>query len=178
MRIEDLARAAGVDVEWRPIPLGPIFVAQGWETSPFNIYPAKGAYMWRDMERICAARCLMFQQPDPFPQNSIRAARVALAALESDNGKDFVRALYLAQFAQGANIAEPSVVAAALTDAGLPLALTEAADAPTYKDALKANSAESVRLGLFGAPSFTIGGEVFWGDDRLEDALAWAGKTG
>ncbi len=54
MRIGPLAAAAGVSLRWRPFLLGPIFKDQGWETSPFNLYPAKGRYMWRDLERICA----------------------------------------------------------------------------------------------------------------------------
>ena len=61
---------------------------------------------------------------------------------------------------------------------GLPATLAEAADDPAYKAALKACSEESVARGLFGAPSFTVGDEIFWGDDRLEDALAWAAQTG
>ncbi|WP_425090374.1 2-hydroxychromene-2-carboxylate isomerase [Tropicimonas sp. S265A] len=174
MRIDALAEAAGVEVDWRPVPLGPIFALQGWKTSPFNIYAAKGAYMWRDMERICAARELPFQRPAPFPQNSIRAARVALAALETPQGPEFVRALYSAQFAYGADIALPEVIVTALEEVGLPALLMEAAGSPMYKERLKDNSAEAVSLGLFGAPSFTVGTEVFWGDDRLEDALDWA----
>lgn len=177
MRIDALAEAAGVEVEWRPVPLGPIFGAQGWTTSPFNIYPAKGAYMWRDMERLCAARGLPFRKPDPFPQNSIRAARVALAALETPQGHDFVRALYVAQFAKGHDISAPETITAALKTAGLPTGMASAADDPVYKDALKTLSAETMERGLFGAPSFTVGDELFWGDDRLPDALDWAAKT-
>ena len=78
MRIEEMAREAGVEVQWRPFLLGPIFVAQGWTTSPFSIYAAKGRNMWRDMERLTAARGLGFRKPDPFPQNGLHAARLAL----------------------------------------------------------------------------------------------------
>src|ERR1041385_7871678 len=53
MRIARKAREADVTVRWRPFLLGPIFGAQGWNDSPFNIYPAKGRNMWRDLERIC-----------------------------------------------------------------------------------------------------------------------------
>lgn len=174
MRIDALAEAAGVEVTWRPVPLGPIFGAQGWTTSPFNLYPAKGAYMWRDMERLCAARGLRFRRPDPFPQNSIRAARVALAALERPEGPDFVRALYLAQFAEGRDIADPDTIAGALDVAGLPAALAGAADDPARKAQLRANCDEAVARGIFGAPSFTAGDELYWGDDRLKAALAQA----
>ena len=78
MRIEGRAEAAGVEVRWRPFLLGPIFAAQGWTTSPFNLYPAKGRYMWRDMEREAARLGLPCRRPDPFPQNTLVAARVAL----------------------------------------------------------------------------------------------------
>jgi 2-hydroxychromene-2-carboxylate isomerase len=178
MRIDALAEAAEVEVTWRPIPLGPIFAAQGYDSSPFAVIEAKGAYMWRDMARLCAARGLEFKRPSVFPQNSIRAARVALAALDTEKGRDFVRALYLAHFAQGADIGETGTIAAALSRAGLPDEMLGAADDPVFKARLKANSTETIAKGLFGAPSFVVGEELFWGDDRLEDALAWAVKTG
>ena len=73
-RIEDLARDRGIALIWRPFLLGPIFREQGWEDSPFNIYPAKGAYMWRDMERICATLNVPFQRPSQFPRNGLLAA--------------------------------------------------------------------------------------------------------
>ena len=73
-RIADVAEAHGVTLRWRPFLLGPIFQAQGWPDSPFNIYPAKGRYMWRDMERLSERRGLRFKRPDPFPQNGLKAA--------------------------------------------------------------------------------------------------------
>jgi 2-hydroxychromene-2-carboxylate isomerase len=174
MRIDAMAEARGVEVTWRPFLLGPVFAAQGWTSSPFNIYPAKGANMWRDMDRRAAARGIPFTKPDPFPQNSLRAARVALAALETPQGHDFCRAMYRAQFAQGRDIAEPDTIRAALSAAGLPETLAAAADDPARKTGLKANTEQAQALGLYGAPSFTVGAELFWGDDRLEDAFAWA----
>ena len=79
MRIGDAAERAGVAVRFRPFLLGPIFKAQGWDTSPFSIYEAKGRYMWRDLERLCAGLELPFRRPEPFPQNSLLAARIAVA---------------------------------------------------------------------------------------------------
>ena len=64
LRIAPLAESAGVTVRWRPFLLGPIFKAQGWDTSPFNLYEAKGRYMWRDMERLAAELSLPFRRPD------------------------------------------------------------------------------------------------------------------
>ena len=81
MRIEPLAEAAGVDIRWRPFLLGPVFKAQGLETSPFARYPAKGRYMWRDMEREAARLGLPFYRPKTFPQNGLTAARVALLGI-------------------------------------------------------------------------------------------------
>src|SRR4051812_11251550 len=81
MRIESLAAAAGVKIRFRPFLLGPIFKAQGWGTSPFNIYSAKGRHMWRDLERLCRDLSLALRRPDPFPQNSLLPARVALVGL-------------------------------------------------------------------------------------------------
>src|SRR5581483_2879512 len=94
MRIVPLARDAGVTIRFRPFLLGPIFKAQGWDNSPFNVYEAKGRYMWRDLERLCADLSLPFRKPDPFPQHSLLAARTALAALEQDFGDDFCRAVF------------------------------------------------------------------------------------
>ena len=83
MRVEKLAGAAGVAVRWRPFLLGPIFKAQGWDNSPFNLYPDKGRYMWHDLERLTASMGLPFRRPDPFPQSSLLAARVAWACADN-----------------------------------------------------------------------------------------------
>ena len=87
MRIAPLAREAGVTVRFRPFLLGPVFQARGWNTSPFNLYVAKGGNMWRDLERLCADLKLSFRRPEPFPQNSLLAARVALVGLGTASGK-------------------------------------------------------------------------------------------
>ena len=110
MRIAPLAKAAGVTVRWRPFLLGPIFKAQGWDTSPFNLYPAKGRYMVRDCEREAAALGLTFRLPEPFPQNTLLAARVAVAGLEEGWGEEFSRRVYRAQFAEGRSVGDPQVI--------------------------------------------------------------------
>jgi len=180
MRIGRLANKAGVIVRFRPFLLGPIFKAQGWDTSPFNLYQAKGRHMWRDLERICADLSLPFQQPQPFPQNSLLAARVALAALDEEKtkGEDLCRELFHAEFGQGRRIDEPAVVGdilAILTfDAASILA---AGQSETIKLRLRTQTEEARQRGIFGAPSFTTAdGELFWGNDRLEPALIWARK--
>lgn len=178
MRIEAAAAAAGVAVEWKPFLLGPIFHAQGWDNSPFNIYPTKGRYMVRDMERLAAERGLRFALPKPFPQNSLLAARLALVGAEEGWIAPFTRAVFTAEFASGAQIADRSVLASILD--GLRLdsqRLLSRTEQPEIKDRLKRQTADAQELGIFGAPSFVCGGELFWGDDRLEQALAWAKRA-
>ena len=176
MRIGTLAQDAGVRVRFRPFLLGPIFKAQGWNTSPFNLYPAKGRNMWRDLERSCAELKLPFRRPDPFPQNSLLAARVALAALDQPWGEDFCRALFCAQFAEGRRIDDAAAVGNVLARLKIePQPVLAAAQSDALKTRLRVQTEEAQRLGVFGAPTFTTAdGELFWGNDRLEPALRWA----
>jgi 2-hydroxychromene-2-carboxylate isomerase len=175
MRIEALAADRGVQVAWRPFLLGPIFQQQGWNDSPFNIYQAKGRYMWRDMERVCESLDLPLRRPSKFPRNGLLAARVACAHSEEAWVPAFVRSIYGANFADDADISSPAVVERCLTQAGQDAAsILAAAQTPAAKDKLKAQTAEAMERGIFGAPSFVVGRELFWGNDRLEAALAWA----
>jgi 2-hydroxychromene-2-carboxylate isomerase len=110
MQIAPVAQQAGVIVRFRPFLLGPLFKAQGWPTSPFNVYPAKGRYMWRDLKRICFDFDLPFRQPEPFPQNSLLAARVALIGLSDSWGEEFCRSVFRVQFGEGRQIDDPTVI--------------------------------------------------------------------
>jgi 2-hydroxychromene-2-carboxylate isomerase len=175
-RIRPLAAAAKVQVRFRPFLLGPIFKAQGWDTSPFNLYEAKGRYMWRDMQRLAAELSLPFRRPDPFPQNSLLPARVALFGLGQGWGEDFSVAVFHAQFVEDGRIDEPLTLAEILSrlDVDADAAL-EAAQSDDIKSRLRSEVEAAQQLGVFGAPSFTTGdGELFWGNDRLERALIWA----
>lgn len=174
MRIGEAAARRGVEVDWRPFLLGPIFADQGWRDSPFNIYPAKGAYMWRDLERICEAYGLPFRRPALFPQRSVSAARIALV-LSGDERAAFSRRVYAAQFGEGANIAGAAVLGRLLSESGAdPAGASAGAESDEVRAALREATDEARRLGIFGAPSFlTPGGELFWGDDRLDQALDW-----
>jgi len=177
MRVGRLAAARGVVLAWRPFLLGPIFAAQGWRDSPFNIYPAKGRYMWRDLERICAAAGLRFRRPEPFPQNSLLAARVALAlALAGEERAEFSRKVYAAEFGEGLSISDRERIAALVAELGLDAeAVLARAESEANKALLKAACARAAEIGIFGAPRLvTEDGELFWGDDRLEQGLDWA----
>ena len=175
MRIERLAADRGVTVRWRPFLLGPIFKAFGWNDSPFNIYAAKGRYMWRDLARVCEADGLPLKLPPVrFPQNGLRAARLALAGEKDGWTPQFTRAVFAANYAEQKDISDEATLAAILGGIGVDAAAAmTAANAPETKEALKAQTAEAQARGLFGAPSFTAGDELFWGNDRLEAALAW-----
>jgi 2-hydroxychromene-2-carboxylate isomerase len=179
MRIDDLALDYDVEVRWRPFLLGPIFKAQGWDTSPFNVYPDKGRYMVRDLERLAEAQGLpKFIMPKTFPAHSILPSRVALC-FKGEMRAAFSRAAYDAEFAGGKNIADPKVIEAVLKALGEDAAkIFEKVNTQPIKDALRAETEAAQKLKLFGAPAFvTEDGEMFWGNDRLEMALEWAAKS-
>ena len=176
VRIEAAAAEADVPLVWEPFLLGPIFAEQGWDDSPFNVYPAKGRYMWRDMERLCSKHGIPFKKPSRFPRGGAVAARVACLAMENPEPwlPRFARAVFQANFAEDREIGETAVVHAILDSLGEPGgSLVEQAQTPEIKALLRAQSRRAGELGIFGAPSFVTGGELFWGNDRLEDALAW-----
>lgn len=178
-RIRALAADRGIRIRYRPFLLGPIFKANGWETSPFNIYAAKGRYMWRDVERLCEGYGLPFRKPAVFPQNGLLAARVALVGLQEGWGEDFVNAVYRAQFAEGRLIHDPAVVRELLLELNRdPRPVFARTQDEDIKSALRAQTEEAQARGIFGAPSFvTQNGELFWGNDRLEAALDWAKRS-
>ena len=177
MRVERMAEAAGVRVEWRPFLLGPLFHAQqGLTDSPFNAFPVKGQYMWRDMERVCAEEGLPLNHPSQFPRNSLLAARVAVAGLDEGWTPDFSRKVYEANFVADLDISSPAVLAPLIEEVGgAAEAVLEAAGSEAVKARLKDHVTQAKARGVFGSPSFiTADGELFWGNDRLEQALAWA----
>lgn len=175
MRVERVAAENGCEVSWRPFLLGPIFRAQGWDNSPFNIYPAKGRYMWRDLARICAELGVPMNKPTQFPRNGLLAARICCAAARESWLPSFVRNTYTANFVHDQDISDASVLERCLQDlVPDPKQWLQKAESAEAKAHLRANSERAVELGIFGAPSFVVGEELFWGNDRLESALRWA----
>jgi len=176
MRIERECARAGVALRWKPFLLGPIFAEQlGIKDSPFNAFPARGRYMWRDLERLCRKHGLEWRKPSDFPRRSVLAGRVA-CALEGDPRQgDCIRNLFLANFARDEDIGDPGVVGAAVRAGGAePDAALARAASPEIKAALRANTEQARASGIFGAPDCLVGGELFFGQDRIEDAIAWA----
>ncbi len=175
MRAEDVARERGVTLHWRPMLLGPIFAAQGLENSPFVLNPVKGAYMWRDLERVCEAEGLAFKRPSRFPRGSLLAARIACEFADAPWVGDFIRGVYTGNFSDDAEIDDPEFVAGLLTGLGEdPVGVIEAATTPEAKMALRTQTDIALKKGIFGAPTFEIGEELFWGHDRMAAAFDWA----
>jgi 2-hydroxychromene-2-carboxylate isomerase len=141
----------------------PVFKAQGWETSPFNLYVSKGRNMWRDLERLCEELKLPFRRPEPFPQNSLQASRLALVGLDAQWGEDFCRSVFRAEFAEGRRIDEPAVLSELLAVLSVdPDPVFAAAQTDAIKAKLRSQTEEALQLGIFGAPSFiTMDGELF-----------------
>src|SRR3990167_4894063 len=179
MRIEKVAGAAGLDVVWKPMLLGPLFNAQqGLKDSPFNAFPVKGRYMWRDLERTCIDEGLPLNKPAIFPQNGLKAARIVLA-LPLSARPDFVRAVYRANFVEGEVISDDAFLEGLLIRLGhSPDGVMARASSEAGKAELKKNTEEAAARGVFGAPTFFApDGEMFWGNDRLEQAVRWARKV-
>ena len=173
MRVEAACARADVKLEYKPFLLGPIFTEQlGIKDSPFNAFPVRGRYMWRDLERLCEKYELPWRRPSVFPRNSVLAARVACCAGEAIG--PLVRAVFKANFAEDRDISAPEVMKSIVDSIGgdgaqaLQLAQTD-----DVKAQLRANTSEAQRLGIFGAPDFVAGDELFFGQDRLDDAVAW-----
>lgn len=180
MRIEAVARAAGVEIAYRPFLLGPIFKAQGLTTSPFVLNPAKGRYMARDIARIATARGLAFHVPEPFPAHSLAAARIGLVAEEDGWIGAFTQAVFAAEFGERADISAHETLERIVADLGEdPAQIMARANSDEIKSALRRRTEAAAEKGIFGAPTFIAeDGELFWGDDRLDAALAWAKGSG
>jgi 2-hydroxychromene-2-carboxylate isomerase len=175
MRIRRLAAGAGVRIALKPFLLGPIFKTLGWETSPFVLQEMKGNYVWRDMQRQCAKYGLPWHRPSVFPRNALLAARIALQGEGSDWIDAFCEQVMLANFAHDREIGDAAVIAGILTELGVDgAARIAAAGTDACKEALRARTAAALARGIFGAPMFFVGDDMFWGNDRLEDAIAHA----
>jgi 2-hydroxychromene-2-carboxylate isomerase len=173
LRIRRLAADAGLQVRLKPFLLGPIFKSLGWENSPFVLQAAKGNYVWRDMERQCAKYDLAWRRPSVFPRDSVLAARVALHGEGTPWVDAFCEQVMLANFAEDRDIADEAVIAAILHGLGRDsAAIIAAAKEEPCKAVLRARTAQAQERGIFGAPMFFVEREMYWGNDRLEDACA------
>jgi 2-hydroxychromene-2-carboxylate isomerase len=174
-RVERLASRTGATLRWRPFLLGGVLKATG-NRAPIEV-AAKGRHMLTDLERWSRRLGVPLHFPAPFPFSSILALRTAFAAETAGKLVPFTHAVYRAAWADGRDIANPEVLAAVASEAGLDGAALVAA-APQYKEALMKQTQEAIDRGAFGAPACFVGEELFIGNDRLdfvEEALKAAG---
>lgn len=175
MRIEQAAAAHGVALRWQPFLLGPVFRALGWETSPFVLQKEKGDYVWKDMVRQCRKYGLPWRRPSNFPRAAVLPLRIALAGAGQPWIGEFCRRTMRLNFAEDRDIDAPETMAALLADMGLPAhRVIDEALADANKLRLRRQTETAMEKGIFGAPTFFVGDEMFWGNDRLDDALAFA----
>lgn len=175
MRIEDLAVRHGVRVSWQPFLLGPIFRSFGWNTSPFLLQKEKGAYMWRDLARQCAKYRIPWSMPTEFPRLCVLPLRVMLAGSSEAWIGEFARLVMQRNFHLDRDINSPEAIGSILAGLGQPAGeILARATSDAVKDRLRAQTRIAGERGIFGAPTFFARGEMFWGNDRLEDALDFA----
>ena len=179
MRIEAEAARAGVVVRWQPFLLGPIFRSFGWQTSPFVLQKEKGAYVWKDMERQCRKYGLPWTRPTTFPRSAVLPLRIALIGSAQPWMGAFCRRVMQRNFVEDRDIDSADAMGEVLSELGLPAQeILEEAQSEANKLCLRRQTETAKERGIFGAPTFFVGEEMFWGNDRLEDALAFAGLSG
>ena len=176
-RIEELAQNHNIKIKWKPFLLGQIFNTQGWDTSPFNIYKAKGEYMWCDIARLSEKYGIPFTHPSQFPRNGLLAARVSVAFENEGWVPEFIKIVFIANFSEDKDISNEEVLSSILKTLGLDAAqIIAQATTQENKDKLREQTQLAADKSIFGAPTFVIGKEIFWGNDRLEDAIEWYSK--
>ena len=177
MRIDEEALQKGVRIVWRPFLLGPIFRAMGMENSPFVTQKEKGAYVWRDMVRQCQKYGISWKQPSNFPRLGVLPSRIALLGADEPWIGTFCRHVMELNFAFDQEINRPENIEPILTRMGLPAdELFRRGQSQPVKDRLREQTDQARTRGIFGAPTFCVGSEMYWGNDRLDDALRLAGN--
>jgi 2-hydroxychromene-2-carboxylate isomerase len=168
-QLPKIVREAGSEIEYRPFLLGGVFQATG-NRSPMEV-PAKGQYMQDDLQRYATRYGVPYRHNPFFPINTLMLMRGALGLQMRQPARmvPYVDAVYRAIWVDAKNMNDPATVASVLQQAGFApdqlLALT--AD-PAVKDQLKVVTQEAVSRGVFGAPTFFVGEQMFWGQDRLD----------
>jgi len=177
MRIENAAREKAVPIIWKPFLLGPIFRAMGMANSPFVLQKEKGAYVWRDMERQCRKYGLQWRQPSTFPRLGVVPSRVALIGADQPWIGAFCRRVMELNFVLDQDINQADRLAPILKELGLSAGtILDQAQAEPMKQRLRDQTEQARCRGIFGAPTFFAGTEMFWGNDRLDDALLFASE--
>jgi len=173
MRLQDYARENGVSFRWRPFNVRSLMIEQ--KNIPFTGKPEKTAYMWRDIERRAAKYSLPVSVPAPYPLEELALAnQVALLGHREGWGQEYTIESYRLWFVDGQPAGSEPNISEALRRAGQdPARALEVARSPEITQALVAETGICRDAGVFGAPSFVVDREAFWGDDSLDDAVSW-----
>ena len=168
-RIDDLLPG----VEWQPILLGGIFQATGRSSWALADAECRRTGM-ADVEARAAGRCLPpMHWPDPWPGNTLYAMRATVYAFTAGRGREFTQRAFRAAFQHGIDLSVPVNVLEIADHAGIEPAAVEAATAdPQVKQALRSATDAALEHGVIGVPTVALGGDVLWGDDRLDEAAA------
>lgn len=177
MRLGEVEETSGIKFGWRPFNVRHVMIEQN--NIPFKDKPIKSAYMWRDIERRAKRYGLTPKLPAPYPlPGLVLANQIAIVGDEDGWMEDCVRATYRRWFENGEAAGEEPNISASLTEIGCdPSKVLTAAQAQRTVADLETATEEAMSLGVFGSPTFAIGKELFWGDDRLDDAINWAKDT-
>lgn len=173
MRLTRVAESAGVEVRWKPFDLRAIQAEAN--DGPFADKPLKAAYMWRDIERRAARFGLPLRLPIPYPLEDLaQANRVAVFAAKQGWCSAYAVATYRRWFVDREPAGSEPNISASIEEAGQdPVRVLKQASTGAVAEALNAATREAKEIGIFGSPSFVADGELFWGHDRLEDAIEW-----
>ncbi|MCG2591209.1 2-hydroxychromene-2-carboxylate isomerase [Ramlibacter sp. XY19] len=168
-QLPKIAAETGAQVVYRPFLLGGVFQATG-NKSPMEV-PAKGHYMLQDLQRYARRYGVDFAHNPHFPINTLMLMRgaVGLQMRQPARMPVYVDAVFHAIWVDGRNMGDPAVVAMVIKDAGFDKPqFQDLASDPEVKEQLKANSTQAVGRGVFGAPTFFVGDQMYWGQDRLD----------
>lgn len=166
-QISKLAGETGAEFVWKPFLIGAVFKATG--NKPPVTVPAKGNHMFIDLRRWATLYGVPFSMPDSFPINSVPPTRFAIAAAQQGDMAEIALALMTAHWGKGKDISNPEVLGSLAAELNLDAdAITEAMGSDTVKAELRSNTDAAIERGAFGAPTFVVDGEMFWGNDRLE----------
>ena len=175
MRIQELAAKNKLHIIWKPFLLGPIFKSLGWESSPFVAQKQRGDYAWKDMARQCQKYQIPWQKPSQFPRSAIIPMRVAIYARDKHWMNDFCQKIMLLNFSKDRDIDSVETVTETLNQLGLASEeIIKASHSEPHKPLLRQFTQEAQQRGIFGAPTFFVNHEMFWGNDRLDDAIKLA----
>lgn len=175
MRLQEIQESSGVAFSWKPFSVRALM--QEMNNVPFAGKPAKEAYMWRDVERRALQYGLPIKRPVEYPlENFDLANRIAIVAEQEGWCPEYVKTSYRLWFQEGLPAGDEQNLRPCLADVGQSLdRVVRLANSAAAEKSYKESTGAARSLGIFGSPSFVVGGkELFWGDDRLEDAVNWA----